>query len=167
MDVLNFIGFRTNWKRVEKMNEKQYLIYVGQLVAEITYLRTIYNYDVKAMIKSSAADFNMHESSMAEDFYKIIMGFGTEMPTTTKYSRFWELSIDGLPSARKVKKDDTYQKAWDVACKWAYEYEKTMAQNIITAKNKRIQKLESELKVMDERLKRLESEFEMYEFVEE
>lgn len=157
MTRLEYLGFDTNCKG-HRSNQRFYEEYVSVMVFHIADLDK-YNLDVKLMIEALADFFSIHESSMAEQFYKVVRGFGTSFPTKNDYPDFSHV-LHPFPSKRKVKNNPFYQNHWDIMSKWMQKYEKTMIQNIVSQKNKKIQQLEIEIKAMDERIGHLESYLE-------
>lgn len=157
MSILKLLGLGTNWNHVNKIQEKAYLERIARIVHSITCLM-IYDYDMNKCIHDLSRQLHIDESSMSEEVYKVIKGFGTKIPTRTEYNKFDEFSSlsDYLPTARKVKKYLHYQEAWDIACQWAKEYDKQRSLTIINQKNERIKELELEVKQMEMMMKELE-----------
>lgn len=156
MSIWSLLGIGTNWDRVEKKQEKEYLEQITMRIADIINLDIFYDNNIEKMLQEACKKYNLDEEAYAEEIYKIIKGFGPKVPTTTEYYKLGQVGIERIPSARKVKKFPSYQTCWDKGWQWAKEYRKTRSAFILFEKDKKIKELELEIKKMDKKIKELE-----------
>lgn len=146
MNVWNLLGFGTNWDRINKIQERERLEYIGTIIHSITCLNA-YENGMEGIVNEYGA----------KEVYKVIKTFGKEIPTRTKYDKFQDYvsTSDLVPSARQVRKNEYYQEKWTVAYNWAMTYEKTKIEIVIAEKeewNIKIKELEEKIKALENKI---------------
>lgn len=147
MNIFRVLGFGTNWNRVEKNILIQRMWEYGIIVRHMTCLE-LFDFDIERF-------FTENDQGITKEWaYKVVLAFGAECPTLREFPDFGlYYSVNTLlPSYRQWKKNPDIQTSWELAYKWAVEYEKNRLQTIIANKEKQNKALEKEIKTMKEQM---------------